>query len=121
MGCALATTKKIGGRDVSRLALRRADAGARERLYCSGGVVPGAGHRREHRDLQFGERGSVASAARGATGSTGRDHSRQRDEWKHLVAPRLSGDRRTKRHARWVGHLLAHGIEFRSWQTKSDD
>src|SRR5215475_8781381 len=53
LGRALAATKKIGGRDVSRFALWRANAAQEQRLYCRGDGRPGARHWREYGDFQL--------------------------------------------------------------------
>src|SRR5215510_5376971 len=68
-GCAVVTTTKIGGRDVSRLALRRSNAENTTRLYFDRHSNAGAGHRREHGDLQFDQRRVVARAPVSGSGS----------------------------------------------------
>src|SRR5262245_18512008 len=54
LGRALATTKKIGGRDVSRLAIWRTDAAQEQGIHDGRRAFTGAGHRREYGVIQRG-------------------------------------------------------------------
>src|SRR5262249_9805339 len=63
LGCAVVTTEKIGGRDVSRLALRRSNVAQTQKLYSRGHAFTGARRRREHGDLSTDRRGAFADAA----------------------------------------------------------
>src|SRR5262245_43558486 len=62
-GRALVAAKKIGGRNVSRLALWRADVTQISGLHGGGGVITGAWHRSQHRHLQRDQRSAAQTAA----------------------------------------------------------
>src|SRR5262245_26263142 len=62
-GRALVAAKKIGGRNVSRLALWRADVAQISGLHGRGGVIAGARHRGQHGHLQRGQRRAAQTAA----------------------------------------------------------
>src|SRR5215510_785439 len=64
-------TIEIGGRNVSRHALWSENAVEKARLRGDRRLNISAGHRREHRDLQRGERGPVATVAICECGRTG--------------------------------------------------
>src|SRR5215471_11964458 len=62
LGCALVAAATMGGRDVSRLALRFANVAEEPRLYFRSRADSQPGHRREHGDLQRRECGIAAVA-----------------------------------------------------------
>src|SRR5215813_13145342 len=71
LGCAAFTTKKIGGRNVSRPAFWFANAAEESRLhgYCC--FHAGAGNRREYGDLQRHQRRAAQTTALPRTGTIG--------------------------------------------------
>src|SRR4030095_3472429 len=70
LGCAVVTTQTMGGRDVSRFALWRADASEKSWLHRRGRVDARAGHWRERGALFGGQRRALESAALSAAGAT---------------------------------------------------
>src|SRR2546428_11250444 len=72
LGCVLVTTKKSGGRDVSRLALWRANATQEQKLHCGCYSFAGAGHRGEYGDLSVARRCATARVAGQSAAGTGR-------------------------------------------------
>src|SRR5215510_15567874 len=63
VGRAAVATKKIGGRDVSRLAIWRANAAEESRLQRRDNTDARAGHRRQRGALFGGQRRAAQSAA----------------------------------------------------------
>src|SRR5262245_12877243 len=71
LGRSVATTEKTGGRNVSSLALWRADAGQEQRIHAGRGIFTGAGHRREYGVIQRGGRGAAQDLAGRRAGTIG--------------------------------------------------
>src|SRR5262245_456970 len=71
LGRALATTEKIGGRDVSRLALWRADAAQTQRVHDGRRAFTGAGHRRKYGVIQRSGRCAATDFASLRAGAVG--------------------------------------------------
>src|SRR5262245_54204954 len=71
LGCAAAATTKIGGRDVSRSAVRTANYAQTTGLHGDGRADASARDRRQHGDLQPGGRCVIEDAARAEPGRTG--------------------------------------------------
>src|SRR5262245_52734083 len=63
LGRAVVAARKMGGRDVSRLAIRHTNTAEESRLHFRGRADFGLGHRREHCDLQCRECGIAAIAS----------------------------------------------------------
>src|SRR5262249_44698361 len=61
--CAVVAARKNGVLNVSRLSFRHANAGEESRVYADCDSHTGAGHRREHGDLQRHQRRLIAPAA----------------------------------------------------------
>src|SRR5262247_635421 len=68
---ALATTEKIGGRDVSRLALWRADAAQTQRVHDGRRAFTGAGRRRKYGVIQRSGRCAATDFASLRAGAVG--------------------------------------------------
>src|SRR5215510_13384724 len=78
---ALVATEKTGGRNVSRLTLRRTDATQAARLYSAGAPRFGYRDRAGHSDLQFDQRAVAAPAAVQRAGSAGDGLGQQSKAW----------------------------------------
>src|SRR5215470_4663069 len=78
---ALAATEKTGGRNVSRLALRYADAIQAARLFSAGAHRFGDRDWADHGDLQFDQWAVAAPAAVQRAGSAGDGLGQQSEAW----------------------------------------